>query len=110
MQVEDDRNEEQIAALFELSSLLVTHESIELAGLQVGHFCASGLNQTRQFLGDCLENRRNNLKDSIDEAEQAALDVLIVILQNTIQHVEEFDLILDDTHPSEVQFEEQEEC
>ena len=75
----------------------------------MGHLSAASLDQACQLLRHRLKDSRDDLEDAIDEAKKAALHILIVVLQDTVKHVEELDLILHDRHPPEVQLEEEKE-
>jgi len=54
-----------------------------------------------------FENGRNDLLDAISQAKEAALHVFVIILENFIELIEEFDLSLHSCHPSKVQLEQQ---
>lgn len=70
------------------------------------HLGTVSLDQTGKLLRNSLEDGGDDLEDTIDEAQQTALHVLVVVFEDAVEHVEELDLALDNTHPAEVKFEE----
>ena len=61
------------------------------------------LNQAR---GNCLEDGGQNLTDALSQAEQRALDVLVVVLKQLVQLIEEPDVLLHRQNPPEIEVEQ----
>jgi hypothetical protein len=59
---------------------------------------------------DSLEYGGNDLLNPISQAEEAALDVLVIVSQYFVKLVEELDILLDRCHPSEVLLYQKQEC
>jgi len=64
-------------------------------------------NQNVQLFCHCLEDGRHYFEDTINQAKQAALNILVIVSQNSVKHIEELDLVLDNRHPAEVQLKQE---
>ena len=62
-----------------------------------------------QVLCDGFEDHGHDLHNPINQAQQAALDVLVAVSHESLNHTEELNLRHDNHHPSEVLLEKQEE-
>jgi hypothetical protein len=60
-----------------------------------------------KLLGNSLKDRRHDFENSINQAQQAALHVLVVVAKHAVEHVEKLDLMLHHRHPPEVELEQQ---
>jgi len=67
------------------------------------------VNINNELLCNGLENCWDYFLDSICEAEQTTLYVLIVIFEKFVEFIEEIDLLLDHSHPTEVKLEKKKE-
>ena len=63
-----------------------------------------------QLLANRLKDRRDNLLNAVSQTQEAALDIFVIVPKNFVKFVEEFDLLLEGGHPSEVQLDKEQEC
>lgn len=67
------------------------------------------LNTDNELLANCLEDRGNDILHAFGQAQETALNILVVVFQHLVEFQEELDLLLHGRHPAEVKLEEQKE-
>jgi hypothetical protein len=77
LQVEDDLNKEEIAAFLERSKLFKTNHLVEVRCLVLRQGATA--DQNAKLFGHCLEDSRYDLENAINQAQKAALNILIVV-------------------------------
>jgi hypothetical protein len=60
------------------------------------------LNEEGELITRSFENGRDNLLNAVCQAEKAALDVFVIVLEDFVELVEESGLLLHSSHPSKV--------
>lgn len=93
LQVEDDLNKEEIASFLERSKLFGTNHLVEVRCLVLRQGATA--DQNAKLFSHCLEDSRYDLENAINQAQKAALNILIVVPEHPVKHVEELDLMLD---------------
>lgn len=86
-------NKEEIAAFLERSKLFGTNHLVEVRCLVLRQGATA--DQNAKLFSHCLEDSRYDLENAVDQAQKAALNILIVVPEHPVEHVEELDLMLD---------------